>query len=146
MDWKKVRWPQDFRWAIGESVAHSKCTHSRKPELSTIEYGHQMDGWLLCARLCTCPEIFPELNSVQTLQKSFRWDYKLRSLMCIRMQNDHIRMLKTLQSMSEFSYHNHTVETTKYQEFSWLWKHQNNPAGIKSVRLRHESESSWSSC
>ena len=30
--------------------------------------------WLLCARLYAHPGIFPESNSVLTLQKSFRWD------------------------------------------------------------------------
>ena len=44
----------------GESVAQSKSTHSRKPELSTSEHGHQMDGWPLCARLCAHPEISSE--------------------------------------------------------------------------------------
>ena len=33
---------------------------------------HQMDGWPLYARLSARPEISPESNSVQTLQKSFR--------------------------------------------------------------------------
>ena len=35
------------------------------------------------ARLCTCPEISSESNSVQTKKKSFKWDYELRSAMCI---------------------------------------------------------------
>ena len=39
---------------------------------------------------------------------------------CIRMQKDYIRMLKILQSMSEFG---------------GLWKHPNNPACTKSVRV-----------
>ena len=72
----------------------SKSTRSRKPKLSTMERGHQMDGWPLRARLCTHPEIFPELNSVQTLQTSFRRGYKPRSSVCIRKQNDHTCMLK----------------------------------------------------
>ena len=40
--------------------------------------------------------------------------------MSIPMQKDHIHMLKILQSMSEFG---------------GLWKHQNNPACTKSVRV-----------
>ena len=44
------------------------------------------------ARLCACPEISSESNSVQTLQKSFGWDYKPRSPVCIRMQKDHKHM------------------------------------------------------
>ena len=56
------------RPATGESVAQSKNTRSRKPKLSTIERGHQLDGYvpgfaparrffrspLLC-RLCKSP-------------------------------------------------------------------------------------------
>ena len=36
--------------------------------------------------LCESPQIFPESSSVQALQKSFGWDYKPRSPVCIRMQ------------------------------------------------------------
>ena len=39
-------------------------------------------------------------------------------LVCIRMQKDHIRTFKIMQSMSKFD---------------GLWKHQNNPACTKSV-------------
>ena len=56
----------------GESVVQSKSIRPRKPKLSTSALGHQMDGRPLCARLCALPEISPESNSVQTLQKSFR--------------------------------------------------------------------------
>ena len=62
-----------------ESVAQSKSTRCQKPKLSTIERGHRMDVWPLCARLCARPEISPELNSLQTLQKSLGWGYKARS-------------------------------------------------------------------
>ena len=61
-----------------ESVVQSKSTRSQKPKLSTIECGHQMGGWLLCAQLCAWPEIPLESNSVQSLQKYFGWGYKLR--------------------------------------------------------------------
>ena len=40
--------------------------HSQKPKLNTIKPDHQMDGWPLCARLRSCPEISQESNSVQT--------------------------------------------------------------------------------
>ena len=56
-----------------------------KPKLSTMKRDHRMDGWLLCARLCTCLEISPESSSVKTLWKFFGWDY--RSPMCIHVQN-----------------------------------------------------------
>ena len=64
-------------------------------------------------------EISPESNSEQILQKSFRWDYKLRSPAYIHMKNNPTCMLKILWSMSEFG---------------GLWKHLNNPAYVKSVR------------
>ena len=48
------------------------------------------------------PEIFPESNSLQTLQKSFTWDHKLKSPMCTCMQKDYIHTLKILYSMSKF--------------------------------------------
>ena len=46
------------------------------------------NGWvtIMCCyystttRLCACPEISPEQESVQTLQKSFGWGYKPQSL------------------------------------------------------------------
>ena len=57
--------------SAGESVAQSKSTRSPKPELSTMERGHQMEGWPLRPRLCARPQISPESNSVQSLQKSF---------------------------------------------------------------------------
>ena len=49
---------------LGESVVQGKCTRSWKPELSTVERGHQMDGWLWCARLYSHPERSLESNSV----------------------------------------------------------------------------------
>ena len=79
-----------------ESVEQNKSTRSRKPELSTMDRSHQMDGWPFRVRLCASPEISSESNSVQTLQKSFGWDYKSKPPMCIGMQKDHIRMLKIL--------------------------------------------------
>ena len=106
--------------AEGESVAQSKSTRCRKPELSTMERGHYMDDWPLRDRLLPGPEISPQSDSLQALQKSFRWDYKPRSFVCIRMQKERIRTLKILQSMSEFGA---------------LWKHQNNPARTNGVRV-----------
>ena len=38
--------------------------------LSTIERGHQMDGWPLPARLCARPEVSPESNCVRTHKSS----------------------------------------------------------------------------
>ena len=50
----------------GESVAQSKSASSRTPRLSTIERGHQMDGWPLCARFWLHSETSPESHFVQT--------------------------------------------------------------------------------
>ena len=55
-----------------------------------------------------------------TREKSLRWDYKPRSPVCIHIQKDHICTLKILQPTSEFG---------------GLWKHWNNPACTKSVRV-----------
>ena len=78
----------------GESVAQSSPEYSLwKAKLRTIEHGYQIHRWPLCTRLCTSPEISLESNSVQTLQKSFRWNYKQRSPMCIRMQKEHIHVV-----------------------------------------------------
>ena len=44
---------------IKESLSQSKSTCFRKPKLSMIEHGHQMDGWSLCARLYANPQISP---------------------------------------------------------------------------------------
>ena len=61
-------------------------------------------------------------NSVQILQRSFRWDYKPRSHMCISMQKiSHICLLKIMQTTSEFG---------------GLWKLQNNPSCTKKCQLR----------
>ena len=61
-----------------ESVAQSNGSRSQKPKLSMIECGHQMDGWPLCARLSAHPEISPESNAAQILQKLFGQDYEPR--------------------------------------------------------------------
>ena len=53
-----------------ESMAQSNSTRFRKPELSTIERGHQMDGCPLRARLSAHPEISPESNSLCRLYES----------------------------------------------------------------------------
>ena len=57
-----------------------------KAKLHRIKHSHYMDRWSLPARLCICPEIFPQTDSVQTLQKLFRCEYKLRSPVCIHLQ------------------------------------------------------------
>ena len=81
----------------GRRVNGTEQEHSlSKAKSVTIQRGHNMDGWPLCARLCAHPKNSPEGNSVQTLQKSFGWDYKLRSSMCICMQKDHKHMFKNL--------------------------------------------------
>ena len=36
-----------------------------------------------------CAVFFPKANSVQAIQKSFGWDCKPRSPLCVRIQNDH---------------------------------------------------------
>ena len=72
-------------------MAQSTSTRSRRPELSTMERGHQTDGLLLCAGLCASLEISPESDSVQTLQRSL--DKAMNSVF-IRMQKGHIRTLK----------------------------------------------------
>ena len=60
---------------------HAQWEHSlSKAKLSITEHGHHMDRWLLCTRLCALR--FLVSNSVQTLQKSFRWDYKNQGLPC----------------------------------------------------------------
>ena len=46
-------------------------SHSQK-SVSTIDWANQMDGLPLHATFARlCPEIFPESNSVLTLQKRF---------------------------------------------------------------------------
>ena len=51
----------------GELVVYTKNTALESQKLSTTDHSYHMDRWLLGARLCICPEIFPELKSVQTL-------------------------------------------------------------------------------
>ena len=76
---KSQEWLFVLYHSQGESVVRSDSTCSQKPKWSTTERGHQKNGWLLYARFCARPETSPESNSVQTLQNSFSWDYKLRS-------------------------------------------------------------------
>ena len=47
------------------NLKKSKC---KGLQLHTIRCGNHMDGWQLCARLCTCPQIFAVSDSVQILQ------------------------------------------------------------------------------
>ena len=57
---------------LGLAAQSGKITQCQKA--SIIKHGHQIDGWLLCAGLCACPEISLESDSLQTRQKSFGWD------------------------------------------------------------------------
>ena len=73
-----------------------------------------MDGWPLLARLWNHPEISPESNSVQSLQKPFRWDHKLIFPMCVdTCKRSHIYIdicvLKVMQSMSDFGENTRTA-------------------------------------
>ena len=94
-----------------------------------------MNGWPLCAiaRLYSQPETWSQIlcrlyrspgckTSSYLLQKSFQWDYKLRSPMCIYM----------LAKRS----HTHVKDPVVLSEFNGFWKHQNNPSCTKSVRLQ----------
>ena len=59
---------------------HRKITsfsYNIQPSLERIV---SVPWWVtvICARLCARPNISPESNSVQTLRKSFGWDYKTR--------------------------------------------------------------------
>ena len=47
-----------------ELVVHYKSSGSWKLSESTTAHGHHMDGWLICARLCIWPEIYPWMNKV----------------------------------------------------------------------------------
>ena len=55
---------------------------------STSERGQHMDGWPL-RDTSRALRSFPKANSVQAIQKSFGWDCKPRSPLCVRIQNDH---------------------------------------------------------
>ena len=82
--------------------------------------GWPPNGWVIVTSwLFTHPEISPEPNSVQTQQKSFGWDYKLRPPVCIHMKKDHI-CVETVWCMSEFGE---------------LWKLQN-----KSIKTLQNAE------
>ena len=85
--WKLHIWLSDFRqsqWRRARVLALENK--------STIESCHQMDGWPPHARLCAHPEISLESDSVQTLQKSFRWDYKPRSHTHVEDPVVHVRV------------------------------------------------------
>ena len=61
-----------------------------------------MQNYILIYPRLKWKHVSPEWNPVQTLQKSFGWDYKPRSSVCIRGQKDHIRTLKILRCLSGF--------------------------------------------
>ena len=110
---------------VGGGAAEQEPGHTRYRQAQVkprSERGHHwnawMPGWPLRARLCTCPEISPESNSVQTLQKSFGWDYTETEVPRVRYARKKtiIRTLKTCPA-----------------EFGELWKQQNNPACTKMM-------------
>ena len=83
-------------------------SHSQKPKLSMIEHGHQIDGWSLRAVPFAVSEISPESNSVQILQSSFRWDYKLyntnrdpRCALCIQLHDTKSMQKDTLTNVKD---------------------------------------------
>ena len=126
-DWINQLWYCLHNHRGEESVVQSKRTHSQKPKLSTIECGHQMDGWLLCAQLCAWPEIPLESNSMQSLQKSFGWGYKLSPPpppppphMCIHMHKNHIRW-RSCQSSADNGNNRITQHALKWQWWPALW-------------------------
>ena len=108
---------------------HQFCSDSyRDCYVITTERGHHTDGWLLHARLCACLQISPESDSAQTLLCSLRWDYKLRSPLCVYTLCKKIILC--------------TLTILKFTlEFRGLWKQQNNPACAKSAR-----DFKWWSC
>ena len=93
----------------GESVAQSKSTRSRKPKLSTIERGHQMDGWKLRA---WSRNGWVKVTSVVT-----KW------------MGDRKVILLGLAPALKFS-----PESNSMSEFGGLWKQQNNQTCPKSVK------------
>ena len=67
----------------------NKSTHSQKPSYARLSMV-TVNRWPKCMLgFCAKPKSCPESNSVQIVQKSFRWDYKLRSPLCIHMQKDY---------------------------------------------------------
>ena len=85
----------------GELVVHTKNTALESQKLSTTDHSYHMDGWLLGARLCICPEIFLELKSVQTLKKKYIKNCWVRPWS--PQAKDHIHTLKIMFSLSEFT-------------------------------------------
>ena len=73
--------------------AQSKNIPPRKPKLSMIKCGQQMDRWLLGDRLY---EILQSQILFWLYKKSFAQDCKPRSPICIRKRKDHIHKLKIL--------------------------------------------------
>ena len=88
---------QSLHWKLHleESAMQSKRAHSQKTNFNTIKCDHQMERWLLRARLCAHPEISPESKSAGSTN-SFRWGYKLRSPLCLHMPKDHLHTLRIL--------------------------------------------------
>ena len=79
--------------------------------------------WPLRARLCTCPEISPESNSVSCrLYKSLGWDYTDSEVpRVLRTQNWDYHVIRTLKTCPAL------------WEFGELWKQQNNPVCTKMI-------------
>ena len=90
----------------GESVQQSKSTHSQKPKLSMTEHGHQIDGWKLCARLCTCPEIssvrfcadLTKCPSDETINRGSLWVYACKKITHMHVKDPvvHVRIRWTI--------------------------------------------------
>ena len=85
--------------------------------------------------LCRLSETFPPMKQIS------RGIYPV-FIVCIRVREDYIRMLKVLWSVSDsMDYGNTKITHVKGPvvriRFDGLWKHQNNPVGTESVSLQN---------
>ena len=69
--WHRRLWSVEAPPGEEESMAQSKSAHSPKPSEARSS---AVTAWM--GDCCTCPEISLESNSVQSLQKSLKWDHK----------------------------------------------------------------------
>ena len=77
--------------------------------------GHLLNIWLFCFFCCFGFLLLLLLEWYQTLQKSFGWNYKLRSIAGIRTQKDHIHTLKPVVHVNV----RWIMETLKYPSMHW---------------------------
>ena len=109
----------------------------------------------LCAR--TAAEwIIVRSQILCRLQKSFGWDCKPRSLVCIRMQKDHIRAsqfhwkipcsLRSLSSRPWPSVRTHEFGLRWIVHWVGLYGNTNNPVGTRSVKCLQNVEVGWFFC